>query len=410
MSKSLSSEQAPEASASDAQQANPIWNNIRILPLAFSSETMGFSVGVAGLWKKAGQPQASLFGSAVGSAKGTWLGFLAANNYTYSLDSRWMFSARFYEAHYKQFDYYLGVAASNDSKFSDRIKADSRDSHHYLSANFILPLGAGVDNPIMSALTPYRQVTGDAPWSSGISSLEFRPFYKARKLSNQAAIIPSSFANVDSIWGLETHLRWDNRDSAANPTNGNLTEFIVTNDFGDSNSASWWKWEFSHSWYWGLVPIDGWIDTHAFAFNIYTADTPSWNDTSVINGELVYHRPPEFAGVNLGGLSRLRSFQSNRFIDRSAISYAVEYRMLPKWQPLGALPVFNWYYVPWWQWVLFAETGRVAPSYDLVELHRDLKWTAGVGMRFQVEGIVARAEMAVGSEEGSFKVMINQPF
>lgn len=34
----------------------------------------------------------------------------------------------------------------------------------------------------------------------------------------------------------------------------------------------------------------------------------------------------------------------------------------------------------------------------------------GGAVRFQVEGIVVRAELARGGDEGTFRVMINQPF
>ncbi len=144
-----------------------------------------------------------------------------------------------------------------------------------------------------------------------------------------------------------------------------------------------------------------------FAFNVYTADTPSWNNTDAEHG---YHRPPEYAGVKLGGLYRLRSYQTGRFVGRSAISYSAEYRVMPEWQPLGDWPVFNWYDVPWWQWVAFADVGRVADSYNVSELHSSMKWSAGGAVRFQVEGVVVRTEMAWGNEESIFRVMVNQPF
>lgn len=83
---------------------------------------------------------------------------------------------------------------------------------------------------------------------------------------------------------------------------------------------------------------------------------------------------------------------------------------MPTWQPLGGWPVFNWYNLPWWLWVVFAEAGRVAESYHLSTLHSDMKWSAGGGVRFQIEGIVVRTEAALGTEESRFQVMINQPF
>lgn len=77
---------------------------------------------------------------------------------------------------------------------------------------------------------------------------------------------------------------------------------------------------------------------------------------------------------------------------------------------LTKLVNFNWYDVPWWQWVAFVDAGRVADEFSIQELHRDMKYNLGGGIRFQVEGIVVRTEMAFGDEENMFRVMINQPF
>ncbi|OEE87661.1 hypothetical protein A1OQ_14620 [Enterovibrio norvegicus FF-162] len=400
---------ASEASEHDSALASePL--DIEMVPFAFSTEAMGFSAGMAGLWKQAGQPQASLFAAGLGTSKSTWMGFIAANNYTFSPDSRWLISGQFYEGDFKQFDYFLGEAASNNSSFDDRLTADSRDAQHHVAFRYILPWGAGDQQPIRAALSPRRAVDGHAPWNSGVSSIEFRPFYQAQTLTGEGVDAPSDFSDADEVWGLETRYRWDNRDNTNSPTEGSLSELIVTADPGSDNRASWWKWAASQSWYWSLGNWEDMAKQQVLALNVYTSDTPSWNSSTEIDGQTEFHRPPEFASARLGGLYRLRSFQTGRFAGRSALSYSVEYRVTPEWQPLDEVPVFDWYDVPWWQWVLFAEAGRVADEYDLAELHRDMKWSAGAAMRFQVEGIVVRSEMAWGSEEGLFRVMINQPF
>ncbi|CZF84183.1 Surface antigen [Grimontia celer] len=399
----------PDGVLASSQPEPDSWD-IEVVPFVFSTETMGFSAGMAGLWKGAGQPQASLFAAGLGTSKDSWMGFVAANNYMLSADSRWLLSGQFYEGDFKQFDYYLGAAASNNSSYEDRLTADSRDAQHHLSFRYILPFGEAVNSPIRAALSPKREVNGNVPWNSGVSSIDFRPFYQARTLKGEGVNAPSEFSDATEVWGLETHFKWDNRDSNNNPTEGSLSEFIVMLDPGTDDRASWWKWELSQSWYWDIGEWEEVANEQVLAFNLYTSDTPSWNDRTEIGGDSVYRRPPEFAAARLGGLYRLRSFQSGRYADRSALSYSLEYRVIPEWQPLGKLPVFNWYDVPWWQWVLFSDVGRVADEYDLGELHTDMKWSAGAAVRFQVEGIVVRSELAMGSEESIFRVMINQPF
>ena len=59
---------------------------------------------------------------------------------------------------------------------------------------------------------------------------------------------------------------------------------------------------------------------------------------------------------------------------------------------------------------MFAEVGKVANEFDAQALHTDMHHTFGVGVRFEVENIVVRTELAFGSEDSEFWVMVNQPF
>ncbi|MGF1684385.1 BamA/TamA family outer membrane protein [Photobacterium minamisatsumaniensis] len=386
----------------------PTWSpETAFVPFAFSTDAMGLSVGMAGLLKGAGQPQAALLGAGVVTEKGTWLAYLGASNYTLSTDSRWLFGAELFSADYKQFDYYLGDSTGNDSSVDDKVVADATESQYRLSMRYILPFGAAKDQGAFAAIRPQREVSGSTPWQSGVSSIEFRPFYQSRDFSESPQ---PGFSEAESVWGVETRFEWDNRNNSSNPSEGSRSQFSVTVDPGSSDHASWWKWELNQSWFWDLGNLGELIDQQVFAFNVYTGDTPSWNKTETVDGKEELRRPPAYAGTRLGGLYRLRSFSGGRFVDRSALSYSMEYRMQPDWQPLHTWPVFEWYDVPWWQWVAFADVGRVADEYDLRELHKDMKWSAGAAIRFQVEGIVVRTEMAWGSEDSIFRVMINQPF
>ncbi|MGR5149848.1 BamA/TamA family outer membrane protein [Photobacterium alginatilyticum] len=388
----------------------PSWEpETAAVPFVFTSDSMGLAVGMAGVLKGAGQPQAALLGAGLVTDKETWLAYLGASNYIIDIDSRWLFGAELYSAEFKQFDYYLGEATRNDSVADDATIADAAESQYRISARYILPLGAAETQGIKAALRPERPLSGHTPWTSGVTSLEFRPFYQSREFFDLATDDPA-FSEAESVWGLETRLDWDNRNNSRNPTTGSRSQFGVTYDPGSSDHASWWKWELSQSWFWDIGALGEVFDQQVMALNVYTGDTPSWNSTESVNGVDTLRRPPAYAGTRLGGLYRLRSFQSGRFVDRAALSYSMEYRVLPDWQPLSDWPVFNWYDVPWWQWVAFVDFGRVAGEYDLKTLHQDMKWSAGGAIRFQVEGIVVRTEMAWGSEDSLFRVMINQPF
>jgi hypothetical protein len=92
------------------------------------------------------------------------------------------------------------------------------------------------------------------------------------------------------------------------------------------------------------------------------------------------------------------------------MSYSLEYRMLPAWQPLPEIPMVNRYDLPWWQWALFVDAGQVANSYSLKQLHTDMYTSVGASIRLNIEGIVARAEVATGEEGSRVLFYINQPF
>jgi hypothetical protein len=66
--------------------------------------------------------------------------------------------------------------------------------------------------------------------------------------------------------------------------------------------------------------------------------------------------------------------------------------------------------VDWIQLVPFAELGRVAPSWDLGELHSSMKWDLGFGLRALAKGLLVRLDLA-GSPEGvGVQMMVDHPF
>ena len=46
----------------------------------------------------------------------------------------------------------------------------------------------------------------------------------------------------------------------------------------------------------------------------------------------------------------------------------------------------------------------------MADLHKDMKWDAGVGIRFLAKGIVARIDGAFSEEGGGVQMMVSQPF
>lgn len=62
----------------------------------------------------------------------------------------------------------------------------------------------------------------------------------------------------------------------------------------------------------------------------------------------------------------------------------MEYRIIPRWNPFEHLPwIQEKVGVKWIQLVVFAEEGRVAPTWQFQQWSSALKWDAGVALRFQ---------------------------
>ncbi|MCP4450690.1 MAG: hypothetical protein GY809_04460 [Planctomycetes bacterium] len=145
------------------------------------------------------------------------------------------------------------------------------------------------------------------------------------------------------------------------------------------------------------------------AFNAWLSDVPTWQLKTVDNHIMTDHAPPYYEGSTLGGFDRMRAFPDNRFHDRSAAYYSAGYRAIPDWnslENLSWLPVN----VNWWQWVIYGEVGRVAGNLNLRELHEDMKWDVGAGIRVFSEGSVGRLSVAVSRKDVALLVMFGHPF
>lgn len=376
----------------------PNWTpDSAVVPFFFSSDSLGNTVGVAGVAKGIYQPQMSLLAMGMYSDKDTYATYGALANY--QPGGRWLMGTELYNGKFVDNDYFLGEQGSNDSSSSDATVTTGYEEKYRFSFRYIFPWGEGERLGVAAGYAPNRQINGSTPHDSGVSSFEVQPFYASRELD-------ANYQEAEETWGVKLKFEWNNQNDNRNPTEGSKTQFEVTYSPEYKDDASWALVAFQNSQYWDIGPLTDFFNKQVLAFSVYTADTPTWNNCS--NNKC--NRPPEYEGVKLGGLFRLRSFTAGRYHGRSAINYTAEYRVMPEWQPLGTWPLFSLYNVPWWQWVAFADVGRVADEYNLKTLHEDMKWSAGGAIRFQVEGIVVRTEISWGSEDNLFRVMVNQPF
>ena len=86
------------------------------------------------------------------------------------------------------------------------------------------------------------------------------------------------------------------------------------------------------------------------------------------------------------------------------MNYVVELRNAPVSNPFPRIPLINKLYIPWWEWILFTEVGRVADNYSFSDLHSNMKVSVGAGIRVSVEGLIVRADSAVSEDGGEVQM------
>ena len=84
--------------------------------------------------------------------------------------------------------------------------------------------------------------------------------------------------------------------------------------------------------------------------------------------------------------------------------------MVPGWQPLPSVEELRVARIDWWQLALFAEVGRVAPTWSLTDLHEDMNWDAGVSLRVFARKAIVRLDFAIGPEQSAIWIDLGHPF
>lgn len=386
------------------------------LPYAFYNDDLGLSVGWVYGVSGGPQKQSTVLGTAMIGTNGGGIVSLFGSDLQVPQTERWFVDPVFTLSLLNDTDVYTTGnpnfpnerSGANNSSPDNFVSGKGKDI--YLAARFkyLLPIGAGREEVIETIKIDRgfpidRSVDGNSPnfLENGRTYLEVVPFYRNLSLEDD-----DNFKNLKTN-GLEFNIKWDNRDFKANPTTGHSVTAKSAFDFGlfDSNN----------SWNSLSVEIDKYVSFGAsnhlrentLAFDFWTAYSPSWDS----NDGVISNRPPAYAGPNLGGLWRMRAYPSQRFSDKSAIYYSAEWRLTPKWNPFNDFPKLQKYVgVEWLQFVPFIEVGRVAPDYDLGELHSDMKVSGGFGIRAWAKGIVVRADFATSNESSSVQMMVSQPF
>jgi len=410
------------------------------LPYIFSSSSTGLTGGVVGIFHGFLQPQMTMVATVfrgetlpieeiyVGQvneeeayAKG-W--FLALSGVRVPYTKRFFVSLLGMRAYYPNQRLYLD--GNNDSVqnldpdkttfYPTPVITQGWNNWAYIDLRYILPMGESKDKalPIIETSRGIAvnrdNVGGGLPFVTGQTIVALKPFYNLWTADKLQPNSPQIATN-----GLKFVFQHDNTDYPDNPLRGYSFSFQYAEDFGQGASTQAWnsiEAEYSH--YFEL-PKASWMRHDVLAINVWSAYSPSWDKSSPYIFEdgtaaenIDEGQPPMWEGARLGGWDRLRAYDSSRFSDKAALYGAVEYRFIPQLNPMRDQ---KWSPIPimWFQGVLFAEAGRVAPQYDL-ELFEDLKYDVGFSIRALTATVPVRFEMAWGSEGSTMWVMLKQPF
>lgn len=390
------------------------------LPYAFYTNTFEFAVGAGAASFGHGQPQLGLTGAALVSTNASYGIFGKATNFQIRPIDRLFLDATVGFLRYTGLTSYIPGnpdfpderAGSNDSSAENFIVTPARDGFANLELRYLLPLGAGRDTIVNTFVIEdgilKSGATGGWAWNptkSGRSFVGLELFYRAQNLQDDTGERPFDAS------GLAMSLEHDNTDFRLNPSRGSRKIVTVQRDFGWFDSSDDWttiEGEFAK-----FINLGAGKRTRqrVLALNLWTIDTPTWNDTASDDGSpAVEGAPPYYQGASLGGLYRMRGFSQYRFHDKAAIYYSAELRFIPKRSPLSRIDHVGEIEFNWWQFVVFAELGRVSPTWSLSELHRDMKWDVGVGIRTLIRRTVLRLDVGLSTEGASLWVMAGQTF
>ena len=409
----------PPAVLREVGETGPVESRKLILPYIFASETLDVATGAAFGASAWPQEQSSLFSAVLGTTNESWGLFFVSTNLKVAGTQRLFLDTSASLGRYTDLrsyidgnpDYPNSRAGSNDSDPNDFISGEGDHNWLMLNLKYVLPIGHARQSPIASYALDRgilsSGATGAESWNplrSGRTLLQLEPFAIQR-----TSEVPEGVSGGRSN-GLAFSVLHDNRDFSSNPSRGTTTTLRLVRDFGEFGSTTSWTTvdgKFSKYFYLGSSRH---TRQQVLAFNAWTADSPTWEEWQTDEGTVYDHRPPPHLGTTLGGYLRMRGFSQYRFSDKAAIYYGLEYRVIPKWNPLGRISWLRWFRIDWWQWVPFAEAGRVADHWNLSELHSDMKWDVGLGLRLMTAKIVVRADTAVSEEGFHIWAMVGQAF
>jgi hypothetical protein len=390
------------------------------LPYTFYNDSFGAAVGFVYGLTGYPQPQSTVLVTAIAGSNSAFAFYLLSRDIRMPYTERFFFDTDLAVSHFGTTQSYINGnpdflnerAGSNGSDKDNYVEGSGDDNLARVTFKYLLPIGSGCDlpvsQPVLERGLPAEGTGGGISWNplqSGRTFFEVKPYWREQTIdSDYGTFNQKTNGAAFSIYR-------DNTDFPRNPSQGSAVRVRYTRDWGWFDSSRPYDvGDVEISKYLSLGSTDT-FRQRVLALDFWTSDAFSWDDTSMQDGKQVFNRPPAYLGSTLGGLWRMRGFPTSRFNDQAAIYYALEYRLIPEWNPFTHIDWMQRYLgIEWWQWVTFVEAGRVAPAWSVSELNSAIKCDAGIGVRAMAEGIVIRVDIA-GSKEGMrLSMMVGQPF
>jgi hypothetical protein len=395
----------------EGDEEGEIRSHTIVLPYAFSSETLGFGVGVGGSYGPKSHPQSLYYGTAYATDNGSAFALLGGHNLPAPGMERLLFRPTVSLGHYTKMRIYIDGnpdftderAGSNESSPDNYLEEDARDLIVNLEMRYTLPWGHFRDRATHTYITENGLLKENPsgaesinPLRSGLSSILFKPYYR-RQFTE---------AKQGETLYFQLGYEHDNRDFIPNPHRGYKAKAAISHD--PDWLAETRKWTSLEGELDGFIPLwdTSWSRQQTLALSWWSAYSPTFDASSPDNEG----KPPYFTGPTLGGLWRMRGFPSYRFHDKAAIHYTAEYRVMPEWQPFGKIDLLDPLKIRWWQLVGLVEAGRVAPTWNFETLHTDMKFDVGVGLRGMFHTGIGRLDFVVSEEGFSLVAMFGQTF
>jgi len=425
----LAEETLTEISTVDASNIDTDSKDIVYIPYAFSTDSTGFAGGVGVIKQGFLQPHVTAIATLFYGAEQDIItngqndtanfagGFAAIFDYIVPGTERLLFSAVGMKSYFPKAHYYLYDHSKNSNE-NEYVETSGDSDFTTATLKYVLPIGDGLDNPegdytLKNGFAVGREAYGGGtPFITGRTALGISAFYTHDSFENY--IKPATGVDHSSKglreWntnGLRFFVDHDNTDYDLNPSRGYQFKLQYSKDFewGDSKQ-SWDFLELKYNHYLNL-PTFSFTQQNILAMSFWSGYSFSW-DRDSNNQDIDAHRPPPWEGGKLGGMFRMRGYNSDRFSDKSVIYGTAEYRAILDWNPFRKndyIPVA----VDWLQVVGFVEAGNVNDKYN-TDLFEDMKFDVGISLRAMAAQVPVRVDVAYSDEGVNFWVMVFQPF